>query len=71
MKIGDFSLHNRKVSPYFSRNELNSAFNGKSSGYFKYLWLLKHNPRTKSQKRHSPSNNYFIPCDILCDLGKR
>jgi hypothetical protein len=34
MKKGDFALHNRKTSTYFSENELHFAFNRKTSAYF-------------------------------------
>ena len=30
---------------------------------------IKHNPSTKSQKIHTLSHNYFIPSDLLCELG--
>ncbi|MEH7179725.1 hypothetical protein, partial [Neobacillus vireti] len=34
LKMGDFSLHSRKISAYLPRNEHHSAFNRKISGYF-------------------------------------
>jgi hypothetical protein len=36
MKIGDFSLHNRKTFPYFPRNEFHFAFNRKIYAYFTF-----------------------------------
>ena len=35
--MGDFDLHNRKISPYIPRNEFNSASNRKISAYISLL----------------------------------
>jgi hypothetical protein len=40
VKIGEFALHNRKASFYFTKNELHFAYNRKTSPYFMRLLNL-------------------------------
>jgi hypothetical protein len=42
VKMGDFYLHKRKISPYIPQKELHFAFNRKISAYFPFASNLTH-----------------------------
>jgi hypothetical protein len=61
MKMGNFSLHNRKSSPYFPRKELHSEINRKISAYFKVI--------KNDLKQETPHYRRFFNLMTLINLG--